>query len=125
MNKKMFVILLSIFFITLVPAVSAAEEEEEPAWFPLLEAGGAVIGIIASLITLKNYRGMKGGAVGEGFKFITVAIILLTLSIVLRGLQEQIALMSEFMGELIFELFIYIALIIIALGSKRSYDLMK
>lgn len=123
MNKILVLLLtVGIFFIGLTPA---AAEEEAPAWFPLLEVGGAIIGIIATAITFKNYQGMKGGAVGEGFKFITIAVTLLTLGIIVRGAQEQLGLMSEFMGELVFELFIYIAVIAIAIASKKSYDMMK
>ena len=126
--------ILGVLMLILAPAVSAAEEpvvaggegqETEPAWFPLLEVVGAIIGIIAIIVTYKNYMGMKGGAVGAGFKFITIAVLFITVAVVIRGLNENFMLMGDFLGELSFEIFIYIALIAIAYGSKKSFDLMK
>ncbi len=121
--------ILGVLMLILAPAVSAAEEPVasggDPAWFPLLELAGAVIGIIAVIVTYKNYIGMKGGAVGAGFKFITIAVLFITAAVVIRGLNEQFELMGDFIGELSFEIFIYIALIAIAYGSKKSFDLMK
>ena len=131
MNYKKFDLLciLGVLMVILAPAVSAAEEAVEaggdPAWFPLLELGGAIIGIIAVIVTYKNYMGMKGGAVGAGFKFITIAVLFITAAVVIRGVNEQFELMGDFLGELSFEIFIYIALIAIAYGSKKSYDMMK
>ncbi len=135
MNKKIFDMLciLCVSIVFLAPAALAEEtvvsggesQEAEPAWFPLLEAAGAVIGIIAVAVTYKNYLGMKGGAVGAGFKFITIALLALTVGVIMRGLNEQFDLMGGFQGEFIFEIFIYIALIVIAYGSKISYDMMK
>jgi hypothetical protein len=107
------------------PVALAGENQEEPAWFPLLEVGGAIIGIIAVIVTYKNYLGMKGGAVGAGFKFITIAVLSLTAGVIIRGLNEQFGILGSFQGELFFELFIYLGLIAIAFGSKRSFDLMK
>ena len=133
MNNKL-VGLLCIFgalIAILAPAalaeasVSPAEEANEPAWFPFLEAGGAIIGIVALFIIYRNYMSMKGGAVGTGFKFITIAVLALTVGIIIRGLNENFDLIGEFNAELIFELLIYIALIVMAYGSKKSYDLMK
>ena len=131
MNYKKFdlLCLLGVLMVFLAPTVSAAEEPvvagEDPAWFPLLELGGAIIGIIAVIVTYKNYMGMKGGAVGAGFKFITIAVLFITAAVVIRGVNEQFELMGDFLGELSFEIFIYIALIAIALGSKKSFDMMK
>ncbi len=131
MNYKKFDLLcvLGVLMVILAPAVSAAEEPvaagEEPAWFPILEVVGAIIGIIAIIVTYKNYMGMKGGAVGAGFKFITIAVLFITAAVVIRGLNEQFELMGDFLGELSFEIFIYIALIAIAFGSKKSFDMMK
>ncbi len=131
MNYKKFDLLciLGVLMVILAPAVSAAEEpvaeSGAPAWFPLLEVGGAIIGIIAVIVTYKNYMGMKGGAVGAGFKFITIAVLFITVAVVIRGLNEQFELMGDFLGELSFEIFIYIALIAIAFGSKKSFDMMK
>lgn len=131
MNYKKFDLLciLGVLMLILAPAVSAAEEpvaaDGDPAWFPFLELGGAIIGIIAVIVTYKNYMGMKGGAVGAGFKFITIAVLFITAAVVIRGLNEQFELMGDFLGELSFEIFIYIALIAIAFGSKKSFDMMK
>ncbi len=135
MNYKLFDLLciLGVLMVILAPAALAEEpvaagvenQEAEPAWFPLLEVGGAIIGIIAVIVTYKNYLGMKGGAVGAGFKFITIAVLSLTAGVIIRGLNEQFELLGGFQGELIFEIFIYIALIAIAYGSKKSYDMMK
>lgn len=135
MNNKIVGLLciIGVLITILAPSVlaeepvSSAEETEasEPSWFPLLELAGAIIGISAFFITYKNYIAMKGGAVGTGFKFVTIAVLSLTVGVIIRGLNEQFELMGGFEGELIFELFIYIALIVIAYGSKKSYDLMK
>ncbi len=135
MNYKIFDLLciLGVLMVILAPAALAEEpvaaggenQQAEPAWFPLLEAGGAIIGIIAVIVTYKNYLGMKGGAVGAGFKFITIAVLSITIGVIVRGLNEQFELLGNFLGEFSFEIFIYIAIIAIAYGSKRSYDLMK
>ncbi len=133
-NKKVGILcILGVLISILAPAALAEEpvspagetNANEPAWFPLLELGGAIIGIVALFIIYKNYVSMKGGAVGTGFKFITIAVLALTAGIIIRGLNENFGLMGEFNAELIFELLIYIALIVIAYGSKKSYDLMK
>lgn len=119
------IFVLGMLLAGFIPGAMAEEEGSEPAWFPLLEAGGAIIGILASVITFRNYSNMKGGAVGTGFKFVTIALVSITLGLILRGLNEQFGLMGEFSGELVFETFIYVSVIAIAIGSKKSYDLMK
>lgn len=133
MNNKIVGLLCLLGVLILAPVALGEEpvasegetEEAEPAWFPLLEVGGAIIGIIAVIVTYKNYLGMKGGAVGAGFKFITIAVLTLTVAVIIRGLNEQFELLGSFQGEFIFEIFIYLGLIAIAYGSKISYDLMK
>ncbi len=124
-RKLVSIFVLGLLFTGFLPGAMAEEESSDPAWFPLLEVGGAIIGILASVITFRNYSNMKGGAVGTGFKFVTIALVLLTLGLILRGLNEQFGLMGEFFGEMVFEIFIYVSLIALAFGSKKSYDLMK
>lgn len=113
---------ISIAAMVMLPvaAVLAGEGEEEmPSWFPMLELGGVLLGIVISGIAFSVYQSMKGGMIGEGFGKIFLGILSITMGVAVNGLNEMLGLLSEFGAELTFELFIYFGLILIGFGVKK------
>lgn len=117
MKQSLFIIILTLFSIS--TGFASESEEEIPAWFPLLELGGVIVGIIVCGVVTKVYLGMKGGAIGEGFSKILVGVIAITAGVAINGINETFELMNEFSAEVVLELCIYVGLVFIGLGSQK------
>lgn len=117
LSKFVWFLVLCLMSVSL--AMAGEGEEEMPAWFPMLEAGGVVLGIVISALVVKVYNGMKGGLIGAGFGKILFGVIAITLAIATNGLNEMVGFLSEFGAELTFELFIYAGLIFIGMGVSK------
>ena len=116
-RKLIFVmILLSILFIGLSGIVLAEEEEELPIWFKLLEPLGVVIGIIALLISYKNFKKF-GGVLGKSYKYIMGMIVLFIFAFIWRSLIEGGLIPENLFAEIIFEACLYMGVILVAIAS--------
>lgn len=113
--------ILSVLFFTFLTTTVYAEQTPEsiPFWFPLLEVAGIIIGVIVSALTIKVYIGMEGGQIGSAFGKILLGVISITFGIAINGLNETFELLSEFSAEVAFELFIYIGMVFIGIGSYK------
>jgi len=115
--RVFWLLLLSAMSVSL--AIAGEGEEKMPTWFPMLEMGGVILGVIVSTIAVKIYMGMRGGMIGQGFGRILLGIISITLGIAANGMNEIVGMLSEFGAELTFELFIYAGLIFIGAGVMK------
>lgn len=110
---------VAVLVLSVSTGFASEAEEEVPGWFPMLEAGGVLIGLAISAIAFNVYRGMAGGAIGTGFGRVFLGVLLITLGLAANGANEYLGFMSEFAGELTFELFIYAGLIMIGMGVSK------
>ncbi|MDH5326971.1 MAG: hypothetical protein OEZ68_14480 [Gammaproteobacteria bacterium] len=117
LSKWFYALVLLLAPVSLV--LAGEEGEEVPAWFPMLEMGGVVLGLVISALVVKVYNGLKGGMIGAGFGKILFGVIAITLGIATNGLNELVGFISEFGAELVFELFIYAGLIFIGIGVNK------
>lgn len=84
-------------------------------WFYLFEVFGAIIAIV-SLIALLKSAFLLGGAFGRTFKLFGIAVALITFSLIWRAYME-ISNSEALISEIIFEIPIYISLLLILISS--------
>lgn len=122
LSKKISLIIIPTFLSFFVSATAFAQEAEgaEEAFegFYMFEVVGAIIAVI-SLISLVRAAVAIGGDLGKTFKLYAVALILVTFSLIWRAYME-FAEAETFIGEIIFELPIYIGLILMLFGSIKA-----
>ena len=109
-------VLLGVLLIGLSGIVLAEEEEELPIWFKLLEPLGVVIGIIALLVSYKNFKKF-GGILGKSYKYIMGMIVLFIFAFIWRSLIENGLIPENLFAEIVFEAFLYIGVILVAIAS--------
>ncbi len=119
--KYMWIFLISAISVTRVLAGEDADGGDggAPDWFPMLEVAGVILGLLISGLAFKVYLGMQGGMIGEGFKFVVLGIISMTVGIGAHGINELSPFISEFGAELTLELAIYLGLMLIGMGVYK------
>ena len=119
LSKILWLLLMCTVPVSFAVAGEAESGDAVPGWFPMLEVGGVLLGIVISALVVKVYSAMKGGLIGAGFGKILFGVIAITLGIATNGLNELMGFISEFGAELAFELFIYAGLIFIGVGVSK------
>jgi hypothetical protein len=115
--KKMFfsIVFVLILFPFATVFAEGVGEEASPKFFYLLEVFGSLISILALIALLKSAL-LLGGAFGRTFKLFSVSLALITFSLIWRAYLE-ISGNERFLYEVIFELPIYIGLLIMFISS--------
>lgn len=90
----------------------------DPWWFPLLEAFGILVGVIAYAYVMRIRRQMRGGTIDRALQATQMSVGFLIAGLVLRLIFE-IQGFEGFAFEFIFEAMIYVAMGLIALSTKR------
>ena len=122
--KNKIVPLMFILGVLLVGLSGVAyASDDEPLWFLSLEYIGIAIGIYAIVVTYKNYKLMKEGKIGKASKFTLFAIVAIALAFAWRAVLEARHIEGLF-AEVIFEVLLYTAVILIILSSKKLTTIM-
>ncbi len=122
-NMQRIFYVVALLALSLAPVfageVGEAGEGGSPSWFPMLEVGGSLLGLVISALAFKIYLGMQGGVIGDAFKSLVLGIIAMTFGIAAHGVNELHPIMSDFSAELTLELSIYIGLVMIGIGVSK------
>lgn len=119
-HMKWFAVVFA-FISAILPAAAFAQEagsaDASPPLFFLLEAVGVVIALTTIWFSKKAEKKF-GGFVGEMLKTKTMALWFIAAALMIRAFQE-ISGNENFIWEVIFELPIYFALVLMAVGSWK------
>jgi len=113
--------LFGVLFISLGGSAHALDDKS--LWFISLEYIGIILGIYVVMVTYNNYKVMREGKIGESSKFMMFAVGLIVLSFVWRAILEATSIEGLF-GEIVFEILIYTALVLILISSKKITHIM-
>ncbi len=117
MNSKLTIVLFFVILIAGLSTAVLADAEESPLWFRLLEPLGAIIGIVALIISYKNFKNF-GGVLGKSYTYIMAMLALFILAFIWRSLIEQSLIPENIATEVVFEALLYIGVVLIAVASS-------
>jgi len=124
--KKIIYSFVSMFSVLAIPAFVFAQDDElhlleEPMWFSMLEVFGILVAIIGLYYIVKIVKAQSQGILGKAFRFYGIGIVSVSLSLAYKGTVEMMGIESGFIHELVYEGFIYIGIIMFAVGSEIAY----